>query len=405
MMFRFGLIFLGCMATSAWAIDRWSFNQRIAISADAKTGIFHHLDGAGRKHIAVSQQLVAVAWEDNRSGDPQVYVAFKTLADKSFSKAVQVSTGQEAYEPAITSLDRGRFVVAWEQDGSIYAELVQQSLQNAPIKLSQHGASHVSLASFNNRVFAVWREQQDRFWSLQVAELDPGNDQLKRISLVRVEAQKLSKPVLYPTITASTSGLSVAWEDRRSGHTRLLFSHRPIDSKSFDSIDNLNEFFSNRNEYDKGNGVTRVSMHTFAEDEVIAAWMDKRRGGAGYGIFAALGDSGGEAFGPNERVHSQNGDAQPHYNPATAGNSEGDFVIIWDDFRLGDSDIWLSSYNEDEEWSEDFSPPPASGPGEQSHPSAVLDTEGNIHLVWIERGDPLSPTGLWYSFGTLKLKN
>ncbi len=400
MMIRVGVLLLCCMVTSTWALDRWNFTQKLAISGTPKTGIFHHLDGAGRKHIAVNEKYVAVTWEDDHSGDPQVYVAFLKRPGDAFSKALQISSGQEAYEPAITPLDQKRFVTAWEQDGSIWASLVQPSQHSEPIKLSRHPSSHVSLASFNNRVFAVWREQQGRLWSLHVAVLIPNDEQLNIDGIQVIEDDKLLHPVLYPTITASASGICVAWEDRRAGHTRLMFSHRAYESKRFGAIDNLNEFFSNRNEYDKGNGVTRVSMHAFGEEEVIAAWMDKRRGGVGYGIFAALGDGGGEAFGPNERVHGLEGDAQPHYNPVTTGNAQGDFVIIWDDFRRGNSDIWLSSYNADDEWSEDFSPQTASGPGEQSHASAALDAAGNLHLIWIERTDPLSPTRLWYSYGS-----
>ncbi len=127
--------------------------------------------------------------------------------------------------------------------------------------------------------------------------------------------------------------------------------------------------------------------------------MDKRRGGKGYGIFAALGAEGGEAFGPNEKVHGEEGDAQPHYNPATAGNQDGDFTVAWDDFRRGNSDIWISSYNDDLEWSEDYAPPIASGAGEQSHPSIALDEQSNLHLLWIERGELNGPSKLWYSFG------
>ena len=104
-------------------------------------------------------------------------------------------------------------------------------------------------------------------------------------------------------------------------------------------------------------------------------------------------------FGPNEKVHGETGDRQPHYNPATAGNATGDFIVAWDDYRRGDSDIWLSGYTDDLEWSEDFSPPMASGAGEQSHPSIALDEDGGLHLLWIERADPNAPSRLWYSYG------
>ena len=92
----------------------WQFSERIAITRVAVEGTYHHLEGAGRKHIAVSAGKVAVLWEDDSSGDPQIYFAIKNSTDSNFTPAVKVSTGEEAYEPAIASLADGGFVLVWE---------------------------------------------------------------------------------------------------------------------------------------------------------------------------------------------------------------------------------------------------------------------------------------------------
>ena len=63
----------------------WQFSERIAIGGAAFEGVYHHLEGAGRKHIAVSEGKVAVLWEDDSSGAPQVYFAIKDSADSIFS--------------------------------------------------------------------------------------------------------------------------------------------------------------------------------------------------------------------------------------------------------------------------------------------------------------------------------
>jgi len=382
------------------ASDRWLFETKIAVSGDPASGVYHHLDGAGRKHIALSAQTVAATWEDNRAQNPQIYAATKLLDEEEFSRSLLVSGGGEAYEPSIASLPGGRFALAWEQDGAIHARVLGNNGLEAPVKLSTATASHVSLASLGARVFAAWREQQNRLWFIRVAELgSSGAGELVVESVVTVEAEGLKTQVLFPSLAVNDAGLCVAWEDRRAGHTRLLLSHSLDHAKHFSEPQHLNEFFSNRNQYDKGSGVTRVALASFAQDEILAAWMDKRRGGLGYGIFAALGSDGGAIFGPNEKVHGEAGDQQPHYNPAVAGNLAGDFVVAWDDFRRGDSDIWLSAYNADEEWSQDFSPPIVGGAGEQSHPAIALDDQGGLHLLWMERADRDAPSRLWYSRG------
>ena len=384
----------------AQASESWVFDDRVALSGPAVDSVYHHLDGAGRKHIAVSREAVAVAWEDNRSGTAQIYVALKLLDRQTFPEFLWVSNGREAYEPAIAALGDNRFVLAFEQDASVYARVLTAQGLGEPFRLSHGEASHASIASFGDFVFASWRERDAGRWFVKVAGLRVAEaNRLALESLRSVEANGLETPVLFPVVAANEVGISVAWEDRRAGHTRLLVSYSESVETGFGEPQALNEFFSNRNEYDQGNGVTRVSLASFGRDEILAAWMDKRRGGLGYGIFAALGSEGGMIFGPNEKVHGEQGDKQPHYNPATAGNAAGDFVVAWDDFRGGDSDVWISTYNSDLEWSQDYSPAVASGSGEQSHPSIALDERNNLHLVWIERNQLNGPSRLWYSLG------
>jgi len=398
MILRFGGLCLALASFQVQASELWTFENRISVSGSPVDAVYHHLDGAGRKHIAASTDSVAVIWEDNRSQAPQIYVTQKSYAQESFPAALPVSSGSEAYEPAIDALSDNRFVLAFEQDGAIFARVLSAEGLAEPARLSQTAASHVSIASLDDRVFASWRERDKGRWFVKVAALSITDDNRILLESSRpIEVEGLETPVLFPAIAVNEAGLCVAWEDRRAGHTRLLFSHSADAARSFGEPQSLNEFLSNRTEYDRGNGVTRVSLASFGADEILAAWMDKRRGGLGYGIFAALGD--GESFGPNEKVHGEEGDAQPHYNPATAGSRTGDFVVAWDDFRRGDSDIWVSSYNEDLEWSHDYAPAVASGDGEQSHPAIALDEQRNLHLLWIERNQLDGPSRLWYSLG------
>ncbi|MDJ0779383.1 MAG: hypothetical protein QNJ85_16065 [Gammaproteobacteria bacterium] len=376
----------------------WRFEPPVALTPPPATGVFQHLDGAGRRHIAVAGDTVAVTWEDNRDGSPQVYARIRVTGTDDFTPTRQLSTGDEAYEPAIAALDDGRFLVAWEQDAAVYLRLLDADAMSPPLQLAT-GAGHATVAGGGNIAYTAWRERSDGRWFLRVARLAIEQGLSLRLeSSVTVEADGLEAPLQFPALAAAGDALAIAWEDRRAGHTRLLTSFSANSGASFGQPVHLNEFFSNRNEYDKGSGVTRVALAGFAGDELLAAWMDKRRGGVGYGIYAALG-AHGDGFGPNERVHGAEGDREPHYNPAVAGNEEGDFVVAWDDFRRGDSDLWLSRYDEDDSWGEDITPPIASGPGEQSHPSVALDERGDLHLLWIERADPNAPSRLFYGHG------
>ena len=392
---------LALVGTGVQAADGWQFDSRIAVTPEPARSTYHHLDGAGRRHIAVSGGMVAVTWEDDRSGDPQVYAAILSADGKAFEGEVQLSNGDEAFEPGIAALAGGGFVVAWEQDGGVHLASLSADADIATRRvLVSSGASQPTLAAGHGRLEAAWRERIDGAWYLRHARLDPSDSSLQDIEIHAVEPNGTPKPVLFPSLALTPDGSTIGWEDRREGHTRILYAFSPVDNDAFTEPLSLNEFFANRNEYDKGSGAMRVALAAMGEDEIVAAWMDKRRMGAGHGIFATFGAGAPLIFGPNEKVHGEVGDRQPHYNPSVAGDPDGNFVIAWDDFRSGTLDIWLSNYNDDLEWSDDYSPPPASGDGEQSHPSVTLDDAGNLHMLWIERADPNAPTQLWYARGT-----
>jgi len=380
----------------------WQWSQKITIGNAPEDGVFHHLDGSGRKHIAVSGDQITVVWEDDSSGSPQIYLATKTIDQQQFNLAVKLSNGSEAYEPSITGMGDSSFFIVYEEDGLVYSRFLSKEGLGKAVKLSTekaHLASSPGIAGQEDRAYAIWREKYQTGYRLIITTLAVENNQFIVGKSHSVENHPLQTPVLKPVIAKAASTVFVAWEDRREGHTRLLFSHADATELQFSDPENLNEFFTARNEYDKGSGVTRLSMTAVGEDEVLASWMDKRRGGVGYGIFASFGSADDESFGPNEKVHGETGDLQPHYNPSVTGNSAGDFIVAWDDFRSGNLDIWLSRYNENDEWSDDYSPAVATGLGEQSHVSVLLDENGGLHLVWISREETTSATRLWYSYG------
>ncbi len=385
---------------AAGAVDLWQFEARIAVTGMPTKGVFHHLDGAGHNHVAISAGTVAATWEDNHQGSPQVYAAILADGAPGFAPVLRVSDGSEAYEPVVAGLGDGQFAIVWEQDGEVWAGLLDAGGIGHRTRLTEAPASHASLAAHRGKLFAAWRERRGGNWLLKVALLKLTDaSELAIASSLPVEPGGIATPVQYPSLTANDAGVCIAWEDRRTGHTVILFSGAPNPVENFPEPRELNEYFAERNQYDKGSGATRVVLASFGGDEVLAAWMDKRRNSTGYGIFAALGDGACEIFGPNEKVHGAEGDRMPHRNPAVAGNAGGDFIVAWDDFRRGDADIWLSGYDSDLTWSEHRAPPPASGAGEQTNPSVALDDAGNLHLLWIERTAPNAPSRIWYSRG------
>jgi hypothetical protein len=391
------LTLLGAALPSAAA--PWEFGAPFDVAGAPRPGVFHHLDAGSRQHLSISGDTVALVWEDNRSGSAQVHGAFKSLKASRFSPPQRFSTGTSASEPVIAALGGERFLVAWEQDGAVWARTAAPTGLGAPRKLADN-AMHISLGTdTTRRLYAAWSERRHALAHIRVARLvldDAGG--VRADTSRQVETETPVADQLYPSIALTAQGGLIAWEDRRHGHTLLLYSMLSGDS-TFTVPQILNEQPARMQVvYGKGMGVARVGLSRYGQDAVAAVWLDKRDFLSGYDVYAAMSRVGGRSFGANQKVQDDFGSNIAQWHAAIAGNHRGDLVAVWDDDRDDTSDVWLS-WRTDSGWSENYAIPVASGPGQQVSPALAFDTRGDLHLAWLEREFPEAPTRLRYAWG------
>ncbi len=388
------------------AAAQWQFDEPLELTDLEAAPHFHHLDGAARRHLATSDGAAAITWEDDSSGDPQVYVTI--LAANAVAARHRLSDGDEAYEPVIAALGDGRWLVAFEQDGAVLARIVDERSAGPPSQLAPD-ARQVSLASDGERVAAVWAKPVPGGQVLEAVDLAVDGDTVApRDTPMAVTPAPDDHPYQgYPSALFGPGGrLLVAWEDRRAGHTRLFHSHRAADG-GFAAERQLNEHNEpppdQQVEGGLGSGVMRVALAADGAGRVRAAWLDKRNPNSGYAVWGALSDDGGLTFGPNRIVQDELGGSVPQWHAALSGAGRR-FVAAWDDTReaWGDDsetgDVLLS-WNDGEGWSGDLVVPVASGPGYQGSPAVALDADGVLHLAWIARDDLRAPSRLYYTRG------
>lgn len=386
-------LLLGSLLVAAPAFAQpWSFGAPVEVTAAPGPGVFHHLESAGRRSIAASGERIAVIWEDDRSGRPEVYAAIKPVAATGFSGDFRVSTGGEAYEPAVAALGAGRFVAAWEEAGEIVLRVLGEQ-PGPPARLGEGAQPSLDVA--DGQILAVWAEPDGRASRIRLARVDVlTGDALVPATGCVVDPQPPQAGQLYPAVAGTRDGPLVAWEDRRRGHTVIMWSRGDAGCR-FSPPALLNEVSPKRNlPYGKGYGVARVALARFGPTAVAAVWEDKRDFRNGYDIFAAL-SAEGHGFGPNHRVQDDFGGNSRQWHAAVAGASDGTLVAAWDDDRDGTSDLWLS-WRDGDAWSDDLAVPGASGAGEQSHPTLAVDAEGRLHLAWVARAEVNGPTRLMY---------
>lgn len=375
----------------------WQYAEPIVIAAPA-AGVFHHLESAGRRSIAVGGDTVAIVWEDNRSGAPQVYVGLVRIGERDVSKALRVSTGDAAYEPAIAALGDRQFVIAWEQDDAVWVRTLKDQRLGEPQRLAAAVSAQASLAADGQRALAVWSERRDNASRIAMREIVwRGADKpLDLLAPQWVDSAPPDAEQFYPAVTLNRRGATVAWEDRRHGHTMLLVAHA-TDGGKFTAPQPLNERSSQRSAiYGKGPGAARPVLTSWGHGGVAAAWLDKRDFTSGYDVYAGLSEDG-RRFGRNEKVQDDFGNAISQWHVTAAGDTNRNLVVAWDDNRDDNADVWIA-WRTVQGWSGDHAVPGAAGAGEQTSPSVALDRRGGLHLAWIEQSDPQAPTSIKYIY-------
>lgn len=395
-MLRFTVLPLAILANTVLAAG-WSFDDKFPVSPYSGKNIFPHIDASGRKNIAVSGKYVGIAWEDNHSGSPQIYVTFKKINQNKFSAPVKVSTGKSAYEPTIISIDHGKFVVGWEQDNKILVRQIEPGKSGLAARFGRTSGSQVSLSYIGNNSFlAAWSHKQGRYSRIVISKIHLGKKKIVADRVSPIEQSEPTQNQIYPNIVFSNGVATVVWEDRRRGHTMFLYaSAKPGGEFSKPRV--LNEIFQKSRKYGSGNGVTRISLASYGKRNIAAAWMDKRNFGTGYDIYAAFSYNAGKIFSKNRKVQDDFAENIAQWHPAIAANDKNKIAIVWDDNRDDTHDIWLT-WKTPDGWSQDMAVPPASGDGAQSNPAIAMDNNGNLHLIWLDRGDD-NITRLYYSPG------
>ncbi|MHB1352555.1 MAG: hypothetical protein ACYC5S_03575 [Thiobacillus sp.] len=358
----------------------WEWTAPVTVGPARGPAFFPHLESANRRGVAVSADMVGVAWEDSRDGTPHCYLAVKPLAAPAFEAETRLSAS-ECYTPVLIAAERGRFLAAWEEGGRVYARVLPDGER---IALSATDAGQVTLASRADRTYAAWAEQAGRFRRIVVARLEVKGKTVKVTTAKPVEAGRPANEQGWPALAVRDGGgVTVAWEDRRYRHTVPMVSHSR-DGGSFSPPVRLTDRKSGAvNGLGAGTGAMRPSLTNWRRNRVVAVWLDKRDFLSGYDVYAAF-DSGTRRFGRNVQVQDGFGDNMAQWHAQIAGDDAGRLLAVWDDARDGTPDVWLAEWN-GESFGDNVAVPGASGPGAQSDPIATLDAQGRLHVVWLDQ--------------------
>jgi hypothetical protein len=120
----------------------------------------------------------------------------------------------------------------------------------------------------------------------------------------------------------------------------------------------------------------------------IIVWADSRKSYYDYGIYAQRFDSAGLALGPNFKVNDAHGPAWQWGNPSVAIDGSGNFVITWEDNRSGNWDIYAQRYDSSEAaLGANFKLNDDTTASDQKVPVVATCNAGDFIIVWEDGRD------------------
>jgi uncharacterized repeat protein (TIGR01451 family) len=293
---------------------------------------------------------VCVAWEDERSGNPDIYFARSTDGGGTWSANLKVnddtgSTHQE--QPSLVADESGNLYAAWVDRPSAgeYSDIYfASSMDNgatwsASVPVNEDtGSTHhwyPSLAvDVGGTLYLAWQDSRNGDYDIYFARSTDGGTTWS--ANVRVHDDVGSADQHAPSLAVDGDGnIYVVWlsDPGGSGFVNLYFA-RSIDSGVTWSPD------IQINDGPGGASGTGPSLAAGGSGNVYVAWQDDRNGPD---IYFARSTDGGATWGANYRVNDDIGSTN-QWHPSMVVDGSGNPYVAWQDERNGNHDIYTARW-------------------------------------------------------------
>lgn len=169
-----------------------------------------------------------------------------------------------------------------------------------------------------------------------------------------------------------TIGLANGWDEQTFGST---YREQLLNKKVTE------EFLVNDDVTGRSNQ-RRPSIASDGVGNFVVAWEDYRNGSSD--IYFQRYDAGGNELGPSQRANDDEGIATQGYLSMTM-NTGGDFVIVWEDGRDGQLDIYFQRFTADgTPQGKNQRANTAGLPESQWDPAVAINSEGQFCITWAD---------------------
>ncbi|MEO0115742.1 MAG: hypothetical protein ABIK93_09770, partial [candidate division WOR-3 bacterium] len=339
-----------------------------------------------------------IAWSDGRNLDTDVYLQHYNSNGIPIGSNFKVNDDFASSQQRVSMIaidGKGNYYVIWEDErnGMTRTDIYGQRLDSLGNPIGNNfrvnddpGNAYQFYSSvaadFMGNFLCVWTDGRNPSYDIYGQRFDAlGN----RVGVnFKVNDDLVNAHQWYPWVGMDSAGNSVVvWMDMREDNAYDIFAQR------YDF--NGNPIGTNFKVNDVGTGSQLyASVAVNRAGYFVIAWMDNRDGD--YNIYCQRFDANGNPIGPNFRVDDDIGGNYAGY-PAVAIDNLANFVVVWEDERNDNTDIYGQIYNSfGQRIGNNFRVNDDATEEGQYSPSAYMTSDGRFVVVWCDwrygDGDP-----------------
>ncbi len=288
------------------------------------------------------------------------------------------TTGGTNHAPDVEITESGEEIIVWSDGRNSVNNIYGQAYDNTgnPLdinfKVSTNSVIlseyYPAISSYGDSLLVIWYPGYGQ-WLLSDGSKEGGSFHLQ------------SGSVQNPDVVVSDSGFFVVWYNSVSGSGYEIFIKRfDFNGDSISSRALVNDDGTSQNQQ-----YPRLAMDN--DGNFVVVWQDYRDGDSD--VYGQLFDPAGNKTGNNFLINDDGGSSQ-QYSPSCAMDSAGNFVVVWQDYRDGNSNIYGQRFDASGDTTGlggNFLINDDAGSSHQSNPSCSMDSAGNFVVVWRDYRD------------------
>ncbi|MCS7249763.1 MAG: hypothetical protein N2323_06235 [candidate division WOR-3 bacterium] len=304
----------------------------------------------GEPAVAFFDNRIAVAWEDRRNCNSDIYYQiYDSLGNRLFNnrKANDDNTSQDQRGVSIAFLPNRKFVIVWEDwrndYGDIYLQIFDENgnkignnlrVNDDPIGFAWQYSASIGVKS-NGQFIILWEDGRNGNWDIYCQIFDFYGNRIG--NNFKINDDNTSAWQFSPRIYVNKNNYwLVVWEDERNGNWDIY-------AQIFDS---LNRRIGNNFLINDDNTLANQNSPSCSADTLgnfIIAFSCERRGN--WDIYKQRLTQEGIRIGNNELVNDDLSNLSQN-SPWVVSLSNNSHLILWQDKREGNDDIYAQFYDE-----------------------------------------------------------